>query len=398
MKIKSLSLKKIFDSRGEPTIEVCLTDGNGRSFCAQIPSGKSRGSTEVAVFSPQKAASVLKNVVKKKITGKTFSSLKKLDAALVSLDKTENKRRIGGNLALGISTAFVKALAFQKKELVWEVLRDEFFSEESVDKKPLIFSNLINGGAHAKNNLSIQEYLVIAKPRGSYAETTNKLINLYKTLGEVLKRITGFKGLPLGDEGGYAVNFKNNFEPVRILEKLIYALKLNGEFNIGLDSAADNFSQKGKYLFEKKRLNAAALKEIYLSYFKRSSLLYSIEDPFSENDYWAFQEFKDGVPEKLIVADDLTATNTALIKKFGDDFISGVIIKPNQVGTVSETCEAIKTAKKHKLKIIISHRSGETEDNFIVHLAKACGADGVKIGAPIKERISKFNELIRIFD
>ncbi len=263
----------------------------------------------------------------------------------------------------------------------------------------MIFSNLINGGRHAENNLDIQEYHVLAESRKSIRETIKNIIEIYKKLGDFLREEYNAAILPIGDEGGYALNFKNNFEPVEVLEKLVFKSGLEKVFSVGLDVAASNFGKDGKYLFEGNKMNREELLLVYGGYLKKSKLLRSIEDPFSENDFEGFKQIKKTSPRTMIVGDDLTVTNPALIKKFATDgLIGAVIIKPNQIGTLSETCEAIKAAGENNLKYIISHRSGETEDNLIIHLAKASGAYGVKIGAPVRERITKFNELIRIYE
>ncbi len=399
MVIKNLSIQQIFDSRGEPTIEVGVLDAKNRWFFAQVPSGKSRGKNEVRVLNFQSAKHALQKRVKKAIVGKNYNSVRTLDISLLRLDSTKNKSRIGGNLTLGISVAFSRAVAAEKGKEIWQILRSEFFAKvKSSNKKPLVFSNLINGGLHADNNLNIQEYMVVARPTLSIAATVQKLIDFYHNLGIFLKKESGLKNIPIGDEGGYAINFKNNFEPIAILEKLIYKYRLQKKFLIGLDAAATNFCKGKKYLFDRKRFSAEHLTGEYVRYFKNSKLLFSIEDPFAENDPKGFFLLRKKLPKALIIGDDLTTTNPATIKKSaGQNLINAVIIKPNQIGTVSETCEAIKTAKKYNLKTIISHRSGETKDNFIIHLARASGADGVKIGAPARERLLKFDELIRIY-
>ncbi|MDD5547284.1 MAG: phosphopyruvate hydratase [Candidatus Pacebacteria bacterium] len=404
MKIKDIVLRQIYDSRGEETLEVDLVTGAGDSFWAQIPSGKSRGKNEASVLNFKQAQRVYKELLEKDLIGKEFDSIKKLDKFLISWDDTKNKGKLGGNLTLGISVAFARALAFEKGMELWKLLGIEFFGGEDFDKAPMIFSNLINGGAHAENNLDIQEYMVVAGNSGKVKDSVKRLVQFYKKLEDYLKEnhsVTGSRGkLAIGDEGGFSVNFKNNFEPVEILENLIRKLEVEKWFVLGLDVAASNFYKKGKYLFDGKEISADELKDIYLNYFKRSKFLYSIEDPFAEEDFGGFKKLAGEIGEnKIIVGDDLTVTNPVLINKFAKEgLINCVIIKPNQIGTVMETCEAMLAAKKNKIGIIVSHRSGETNDNFIIHLARAGGADGVKIGAPVRERMGKFNELMRIYE
>jgi enolase len=195
------------------------------------------------------------------------------------------------------------------------------------------------------------------------------------------------------------LDFSNNYEPLKILEKLIFKRRLRKEFSLGLDIAASSFFKNEKYAFEGKTLKGEQLMRIYLSYFLSLKSLISLEDPFAEKEPVEFYKLREMVPQKWIVGDDLTVTNPRLVEKYAQEkVINAVIIKPVQNGTVSGTCQAIQTARNQKLKTIVSHRSGETEDVFILHLAKACSADGVKIGAPCRERIYKFNELVRLYD
>ena len=398
MKIKDILVREIFNSRAEPTLEISLSNEKDEWFSAQIPSGKSKGKNEAAVINYTKAQEILEQSLKKQLNTEDFNSIEELDSFLITLDGTENKSKLGGNLTLGISIAFARALAHQNKKELWQLLNEEFFDGASSNTKPLIFSNLINGGAHANNNLYIQEYLVIVKITETVVESIKKLISFYRNLEEFLKEKTKIKNLPIGEEGGFAVNFNSNFEPIEILENLIYKLKLEKEFTIGLDVAANSFYQEGKYTFEGNQISSKDLKEIYSNYFRDSKLLHSIEDPFAEEDFEGFKELKELLKTKLIVGDDITVTNPSLINKVSvEGLINGVIIKPNQIGTITETILAIKAAQENNLKFIVSHRSGETEDNFIIQLAKASNADGVKIGAPLRERIFKFNELIRLY-
>lgn len=401
MKIRDIIVKSIFDSRGEKTIEVGLKDENNNLFSAQIPSGKSRGKNEAAVLGYASAQKVVRSILEKKIIGRDFNYIRELDNFLISLDNTKNKSKIGGNLILGISIAFSRMIAFMCGKELWEVLSDEFFGGRASDesKKPLIFSNLINGGEHANNNLDIQEYMVVVGGSKSVSLRVKKLISFYKKLGDILKTKNKLKNIVIGDEGGYAINFKNNFEPINILEKLIYKNGLEKEFFLGLDAAANSFYGKGGYSFGGRKVNTEELRKIYSDYFKKSKLLHLIEDPFAETDKDEFKKLKNSKADKIVVGDDLTVTNPFLIEKYAKTgLINGVIIKPNQIGTVTESCEAMLAAKENKIKTIVSHRSGETKDNFIIHLAKAGGAYGVKIGAPVRERILKFDELIRIYD
>jgi enolase len=299
---------------------------------------------------------------------------------------------------LGISIAFAKALAADKKVPLWKILKSEFFAKGK-ESTPLIFSNLVNGGLHAKNDLSFQEYMVVVKKSGSYEKTIGDLIHFYRTLGEKLTEDYKISSLPIGDEGGYALNFKNNLEPLVILQDLIEKNNLGGKFSIAIDAAASDFRKDGLYMVDGNPLSTIQLAALYRDYLEKIPRIISIEDPFHESDYDGFRAFRKLAPKTVTVGDDITVTSRERILQCADDgLITGVIIKPNQIGTVSETCAAISAAQEKGVKVITSHRSGETEDAFIIHFAKACGAWGIKIGAPAKERLIKYNEIIRIFD
>jgi enolase len=395
MKIRATTIRKIYDSRGEPTIEVGVSAGGGMQFAA-VPSGKSRGRAEASVFPFEKAKASLLKVTAKKLKGKNFDSISAFDKALLAFDPNLKKKTLGGNVALGLSVAFCRCLATEKNEAVWKTLRREFFPDAR-EKIPAIYSNFINGGRHAKDNLAIQEYMVIAKTEKNISATVERLISLHRQLGTVLGG-RARKNVPVGDEEGYQRNFRNNLAPLKALEKLIIKNKWQKQFALGLDAAASSFFLKGKYSIDGKKLSSDELQGHYRGWFRKVPLLVSLEDPFEESAWSDFAALQKIVPSKTIVGDDLTATSAARIKKAAHlKAISGVIIKPNQIGTITETCDALKTAQNHNIKTIVSHRSGETEDVFIIHLAKAAGADGLKIGAPAKERLLKFDEMVRIF-
>lgn len=397
--IENIEVRQIFDSRGEPTIEIEIMGLGGKKFLAQIPSGKSRGSREATVFSFSEALIAVSSI-RTLIVGKSFDSIREFDAILLKEDDTDNMSRLGGNVVLGASIAFGRLIAESEKKELWEVLREEFFGDYKKDNfLPTIFSNVVNGGVHADNNLDIQEYMAVVRPKHSFTETIARLEKFYKHLGVFLKDKNLGKTPPLGDEGGYSMNFKDNFEPIQILQSLIIDEGLSESFSIGLDVAASGFYGEDSYRFGGETFSSEQLAEVYKKYFEHAELLCSIEDPFHESDEKGFANIKKILGEKWVVGDDLTVTNRKFIQEYGaGNCMNAVIIKPNQIGSVSGACEAMRTAHDLGIKTIVSHRSGETEDVFIIHLAKAGYARGVKIGAPVKERIVKFNELIRLFD
>ena len=445
MLIKDIKIEKIFDSRSNPTVEASIFNESGAEFRGAVPSGKSRGSREAHVAEFSDAKNSVKEIIRPHCIENNFSSIREFDDYLIKLDGTENKKKVGGNVILAFSIAFTRALAFERNKSAWEVMREDLFFDLKEDGLPMIFANLINGGAHADSNLDIQEYMVIANPVGLISEMVERVSGFYKKLGEYLKKEYKLEHLNLGDEAGYVLDLKSNFEPIQILENIIKRekfdpapsralhfsqhLKKNQKltanfqsdnmdamlrkmsgccsarsgdgvekyFFIGLDVAASNFYKDGHYNWEKKKISAEELEDVYFGYLKKSKLLYSIEDPFEENDSESFRKLKSEASGKLIIGDDLTTTNPEKIAEYSGA-INGVIIKPNQIGSVSEACDAILRARENGMKVIISHRSGETEDNFIIHLAKASGADGVKIGAPARERMSKYNELIALYE
>ena len=394
MRVADVAVRETFDSRGESTIEVSIQDGNGAISSAQIPSGKSRGGKEAVVL-PYARARIAGKVIRHAVSGKRYASIREFDRALLRLDSTPRKQKLGGNVMLGVSVAFARGLAAAANKEIWRILEQEFFSKKARVALPVVFSNVINGGAHASNNLDIQEYLVLVRMRKPLAASVKTIIRFYEALGGTLKRKYRMTQLPVGDEDGYSLDFKNNFEPLDILSALIRRLHLQKDFSLGLDAAASNFYRSSRYRFERARLTTDGLLNVYRKYFRDAKLLFSLEDPFEEEDHAGFLKVSAAFPEKLIVGDDLTVTDHERIAHYAQGC---VIIKPNQVGTVSGTCQAIRAAQTHKVACIISHRSGETGDNFIIHLARASRAYGVKIGAPVNERVPKFDELIRIYE
>ncbi len=398
MRVKDFAIDEIFDSRGNSTIEAGIAVNDEFAFYASVPAGKSRGSREAAVLSFAEASSPKNRKRLSALKGKDFPDQRSFDEFLIKLDGTEGKTKIGGNVMLGLSMAFARAVSAGRKMELWESLQKEFFGKKAEKPwEPVIFSNLINGGEHAQNDLDIQEYMVLVETRGNVKPAVKKLIAFYRALGVRLGKLKKISNLAIGDEGGYSLDFWNNLEPLAVLSDLVKKEGLSGSFRLGMDAAANGFAVAGGYEFDGKKVTAEKLAVIYEGYFKKIPALASIEDPFGERDTRGFSLLSGKVKGKIIVGDDLTVTKRSLIEEYAEKgLVSGVIIKPNQAGTVTEAIEAMQGAREKGIRTIVSHRSGETDDVFIVHLAKAAGAYGVKIGAPARERIFKFNELLRI--
>lgn len=394
MKVEALKYRTVFNSGGHAALEVGIMSDK-RWYFSQIPSGQSAGEREAKVFSVPEVQSVWKKI-NLQVEGRKFKNLAEFDDFILRLDGTERKTVLGGNVLLGLSLAFARALSDGKRMELWEILREEFFDKTRGVEYPVIYANLIEGGVHAQNNLDIQEYLVLAQTGPNPIDTIGELVALYGTLGEYLAVKAKSRHLPIGSEGGYNLTWKNNEEPIAVLTKIIKATKL--PFHIGLDVAASEFYEDGAYRFEGRKRTALNLWNIYAKYFKKYPELISLEDPFGENDPDGFREIMKDSEGRLVVGDDLTTTNPKEIEKCAkEELISGVIIKANQIGTLSEACSAIERAHRYGLKCIISHRGQETEDTFLIHIARAANAYGVKIGAPSRERILKYNELLRLY-
>ena len=396
MRIEEIKLREIYTSNAARTLEVEMFSG-GQPFRAQIPAGESRGSGEAKALTPEEAAESWAKL-RPQLLGLDFRSVSELDQLLLHADGTPDKSKFGGNVILGVSLAGARALASEEKKELWQSLAEEFFPGGTKEAPPRIYANFVEGGAHAQSGLALQEYLVISDREGPLAEKIALMIELYrKTGGAIGPRLAG-SVLPLGVEGGYAVNWRDDLEPLSMLEQLISDTKAAAGFRLGLDAAASNFFRNGRYRIGGGERSAEELAEVYAGYFGRVPALVAIEDPFAENDPASFAALRVKFPDKLIIGDDLTTTNPFLIEQYaGQGAMNGVIIKANQIGTVSETCKALALSKKLGLARIVSHRGEETGDAFLVHLAKASGAEGVKIGAPIRERILKYNELLRLY-
>lgn len=383
-KIKKIRAYKILDSRGEWTIEAEITLDNGIVSRACVPQGKSIGSFEAHSVPPETAIKNIRDKIEQSLLGIDIEKQEEIDRRMIDLDGTDNKSNLGANSILGVSLGCARAAAFSLNIPVWKYLRSKYKFKEN--NNPRLFLNVINGGLHAGNNLKFQEYMIIPKGK-NLTESVGLGVSVYQAVKKYLVKNLGKNASGLGDEGGFAPDFSNDLEPFEILKKVIGDEGFTDKFDLGMDAAASNIDVSGQELTK-------TYEDI-----KDKFNIYYIEDSYREDDFDNFSKLKKSIGGNTIIAgDDLTTTNIERMKIAKEkDSINGIIIKPNQIGTLTETIAAIKLAKEWGWFVVVSHRSGETNDDFIVDLAIGAGADGIKIGAPARgERTAKFNRILEI--
>jgi len=403
VKIKQVKAREILDSRGNPTVEVDVMLDNGILGRAAVPSGASTGENEALELRDgdkkrylgkgvSKAVENVNAIIASKIKGLS-PDYEKIDRLLIDLDATENKSKLGANAILGVSLAVAKAAALAKKEPLYK-----FLGGEKAIILPVPLMNILNGGMHADNNLDIQEFMIMPVGAPSFKEALRYADEVFHNLKSLLKS----KGLStsVGDEGGFAPNLNSNEEALELIlqsiEKAGY--KPGQEVCLALDCAASSFCKDGVYQFENTKKNASDLIKIYEGWLNKYPLL-AIEDGLSEHDWSGWQEMTKSLGAELeLIGDDIFVTNPKIFKKgIQENIANAILIKVNQIGSLSETLETINIAKKNKYRSVISHRSGETEDTTIAHLAVACGCGQIKTGSLSRtDRVCKYNELLRI--
>lgn len=389
--IKSIKSRKILDSREKPTIEVNVITDSG-NFLASVPSGTSKGKYEAVEKEVDIAVKNVNKIITPKLKGKDPCQQKEIDNLLIKLDGTKRKSRLGVNAILGVSMAVCRAGAKVKRLPLWKWISEISKSRPSFPTPLVLF---IEGGLHGRKGLDFQEFMVTF-PAKTFKEKFKIANNFYYKLGRFLEKKYGEKANNLGMEGAFIPPIKKTKEVLDLL------IEIGGKkINIIIDAAASSLFRKGKYIFEGKKINSRELLNFYLEICKNYPIM-AIEDPFAEDDWQWWQELNLGIKilnrKTLIIGDDLTVTNPERIKKaHKEKSCRGVIIKPNQIGTISETIEAAKLAKSYNWKTIVSHRSGETQDDFIADFAVGIGADYIKAGAPSKiERMVKYKRLLEI--
>jgi len=395
MRINDIILKIITDSRGQETLKATMKSGN-IEVSSSIPQGKSKGEKETSVLEPHTASRKFE-MIKGQITDVEFSDLKEFDNYLLRIDGTENKSNLGGNLILVLSQVFCRLIAKKENLELWQYLEKQL-SVSAEKKVPYFLFNLINGGKHAIYGPKIQEYMIV--PQVDNPKVSLEIAQIFFTgLKEYFKKED--RENKFGDEGGLLISEDDYEKPLKILNQIKEELNLEDKIKFSLDIAASSFYDKEKqaYLLEKdKSFSKEELSRIYKNLVSQYDIL-SIEDPFEENDWESFQKLTSEVGSKaIIIGDDLTVTNSGLVKKAIEmKAITGVIIKPTQIGTISETLKTIDLANEYNLKVIVSHRSAETDDHFISDLAWASKAWGLKAGSPQpEERMIKYQRMIQI--
>ncbi len=407
-RIKNLIAKEILDSRGTPTVSVWCELESGVVGEAAVPSGKSTGSLEAlelrdkdmsrnAGLGVLQAVNNVNTEINQNLQGKNFDQVT-LDQALIELDGTENKSRLGANAILGVSLAFAHAAAKDHKKNLYEyfgkMARNENF------KIPQPCFNIINGGRHSDSGLDIQEFMILPTGFDSIAEKIFAAKKIVSELEKILKN-KNYK-TDLGDEGGFAPNLSSNEEALELIMLAITNAKYTNEIQIGLDAAGTSFYENGKYVFKvggrREERNANEMISWYENIVKKYPIVF-IEDPFAEEDWEAFVILNAKLGDKIkIVGDDLTVTNIKRIAQAVErQAINAVLIKINQIGTLTETLHAVNLTKAQGWKNIVSHRSGETMDTTIADMAVGFGCEFIKSGAPTRpERLCKYEKLVEI--
>lgn len=410
MHIKTITAREILDSRGNPTVEATIHLENGIMGTASVPSGISTGTYEALElrdshsdrYEGRGVLHAVKNIeegISEALRGKDIFNPKALDEVMLNLDGTDNKSKLGANAILAVSLASARAGANAEQLPLYVYLRQIFFPE--LKKQfilPIPLMNIMNGGAHAGWVTDIQEYMILPQAE-SMAERIRQGTEVYEALKETISKA----GLAqtVGDEGGFAPEAESNTQP---FELIIAAIKEAGyrpgvDIQLGIDAAASEWYRNGQYHLKKQgNMDSQTLAKWYDEFLDRYFLT-SIEDPFGEDDWSAFSDYTSRSGKKVqIVGDDLYVTNPKRLKQgIQEKATNAILIKPNQIGSLSETVETIKLAQENGLKTIISHRSGETMDDFIADLAVACNAGQIKAGAPARgERVAKYNRLMAI--
>jgi len=410
-KIAKVHAREILDSRGDPTIETTVWLDTGHSGIAAIPSGESTGKYEALELRDKdptrfhgmgvlKAVNNVNQIITPKILGLDSSKQTSLDQILINLDGTNNKSKLGANTILSVSQAVLEAASASYNLPIYSYIAKKYSLSNQTKKIPSPTFNIINGGAHGAGNLDFQEFHIIPSIRFSYKQALEMGSEIYHSLEQTLKTRKAVHSV--GDEGGFAPNLFTNMDALEVILEAINQTqhKFASDVFLGLDVAANWFYKNGRYQI-KDRAQPYTQQELIAYYIQlnREYRLFSLEDPLEQDDWSGWSKLTSDLSQNtLIVGDDLLTTNKNRVKKAIDkNACNAILVKPNQIGTISETIQVIKICKDANWKIIVSHRSGETNDDFIADFAVGAGADYTKFGAPARgERVSKYNRLLAI--
>ncbi len=406
-KIKTIHAREILDSRGNPTLEVEVELTGGISGKASVPSGASVGKYEAVELRDNdpkryqgkgvlKACQNVNETITKALKGKDCDQ-QRIDELMIKLDGTPNKSKLGANATLGVSLACARAAAQEKKLPLYKYIAKIYNLQPANYKLPVPMFNVMEGGKHAENNLDIQEFMIVPQQK-SFKENLRVGVKIFQSLKKTLR----VKNLDIrtADEGGYGPNLESN---AQAMDLILEAARLAGyepgkDIFLALDVAANTLYdvKEDAYVLklEKATLSRERFASLYQEWIKKYPII-SLEDPFAEDDWKGWTQLDSKI---LVVGDDLTVTNIKRLEKaIKEEATNAIIIKPNQIGTLTETIKCIKRAQQNSWKVIISHRSGETCDSFISDLAVAIGADYIKAGGPSGgERMAKYNRLLEI--
>lgn len=414
-KIKNICAREILDSRGNPTIETKIILDNGISAKASVPSGASTSIYEAwelrdgdkkryAGLGVLKACKNVEAKIALKLKGIDIAKQEKIDETMIKLDGTKNKKKLGANAILSVSLACARASAMSAKKELYEYIAKiyQFQIPNSKAQFPTPSFNIFNGGKHADTNLNFQEFMVLPLGKTSFAEKVRMGAEIFHELGRVLKQ-AGFD-TDVGNEGGYAPDIVSSIQAI----ELIIAAVINAGYQpgkdvgLGIDVGSSGLYNKdsGKYIFklDHASFTNSTLSDLYHEWFRKYPII-SIEDGLAEDDWEGWKKMtKELGSDIMLIGDDLFVTNTERLRKgLKEKVANAILIKLNQVGTLTETIECVKLAQKHNYKIMVSHRSGETCDDFIADLAVAIGADFIKSGSLSRgERLAKYNRLMEI--
>ncbi len=408
MYIEEVYAREILDSRGNPTVEVEVTLEDGVMARAAVPSGASTGEYEAVELRDGdhyryggkgvlKAVANVNDIIAPALEEWNVFDQVGIDKMMIALDGTENKGKLGANAILGVSMAVAKAAAYEANLNLYQYL-----GGVNAKTLPVPMMNILNGGKHADNNVDIQEFMIMPVGADSWKNALRMCAEVFHMLKQVLKA-KGY-ATSVGDEGGFAPNLKSNEEAFKVIVEAVEkaGYKAGSDFKIAMDAAASEFydKSKGKYILkgENKELTTDEMVEYYKSMVKKYPII-SIEDGFDENDWDGFKKLTSEIGDSVqIVGDDLFVTNTERLSRgIEEKAANAILIKLNQIGTLTETLDCIEMAKKAGFTAIVSHRSGETEDTMIADLVVGTNAGQIKTGAPSRtDRVAKYNQLIRI--